>query len=123
MVWLDRCRAEGLPRIGGKWGLAFRAAGVTDTVATFMAEAEANVIARDEPETWAQVRRYLLLSGFLTHRLTGEFVDSVAAQVGYLPFDYQRAALGRGRRLEVAGRPGPAASGCRGSCRRASCSA
>ena len=46
MVWLDRCRAEGLPRIGGKWGIAFRAAGVTETVATFMAEAEANVMAR-----------------------------------------------------------------------------
>ena len=89
MVWLDRCRAEGLPRIGGKWGIAFRAAGVTETVATFMAEAEANVIAREEPETWAQVRHYLLLSGFLTHRLTGEFVDSVASQVGYLPFDYR----------------------------------
>ena len=89
MVWLDRCRAEGLPRIGGKWGLAFRAAGVTETVATFMAEAEANVIARNEPETWARVRHFLLLSGYLTHRLTGEYVDSVAAQVGYLPFDYR----------------------------------
>jgi sugar (pentulose or hexulose) kinase len=29
MVWLDRCRAEGMPRIGGRWGLAFKAAGVT----------------------------------------------------------------------------------------------
>jgi sugar (pentulose or hexulose) kinase len=89
MVWLDRCRAEGLPRLGGRWGLAFRAAGVTDTVATFMAEAEANALAREEPETWARVRRFLFLSGFLTHRLTGRFVDSVASQVGYVPFDYR----------------------------------
>ena len=89
MIWLDRCRAEGLPRIGGRWGLAFRAAGVTDTVAMFMAEAEANVLRTQEPETWARVRRFLLLSGFLTHRLTGRFVDSVASQVGYLPFDYK----------------------------------
>ena len=43
-----------------------------------------------EPEMWARVRHYLLLSGFLPHRLTGEFVDSVASQVGYLPFDYKR---------------------------------
>ena len=92
MVWLDRCRAEGLPRIGGKWGLAFKAAGATETVATFMAEAEANVLAREEPELWRRVRHYLLLSGFLTHRLTGQFVDSVASQVGYLPFDYKRLA-------------------------------
>jgi sugar (pentulose or hexulose) kinase len=92
MVWLDRCRAEGLPRIGGKWGLAFKAAGATETVAMFMAEAEANVLAREDPELWQRVRRYLLLSGFLTHRLTGQFVDSVASQVGYLPFDYKRLA-------------------------------
>jgi sugar (pentulose or hexulose) kinase len=89
MVWLDRRRAEGLPRLGGRWGLAFRAAGVTETVATFMAEAEANVLAREEPETWARVRRFLFLSGFLTRRLTGRFVDSVASQVGYVPFDYR----------------------------------
>ncbi len=89
MVWLDRCRAEGLPRIGGTWGLKFKAARATETVATFQAEAEANVLARQEPELWARVRHYLLLSGFLVHRLTGRFADSVAAQVGYLPFDYK----------------------------------
>jgi sugar (pentulose or hexulose) kinase len=92
MVWLDRCRAEGLPRIGGRWGLMFKAARVTETVATFAAEAEANVIRRREPETWALVRHYLFLSGFLIHRLTGEFRDSVAAQVGYIPFDYKAVA-------------------------------
>ncbi|MEI7742957.1 MAG: FGGY-family carbohydrate kinase [Chloroflexota bacterium] len=92
IVWLDRRRAEGLPRLGGKWGLAFRAVGATETVATFMAEAEANVLARDEPEVFARVGRYLLLSGFLVGRLTGEFTDSVAAQVGYVPFDFK--ALG-----------------------------
>jgi sugar (pentulose or hexulose) kinase len=89
MVWLDRCRAEGLPRLGGKWGLAFKAARATETVATFMAESEANVLSRQEPHLWAKVRHYLFLSGFLTHRLTGRFADSVAAQVGYVPFDYK----------------------------------
>lgn len=92
IVWLDRCRTEGLPRIGGRWGLAFRAAGVSDTVAAFMADAEANLIRAREPEVWARVERFLLLSGFLVHRLTGRFVDSVGSQVGYVPFDYRRLA-------------------------------
>jgi sugar (pentulose or hexulose) kinase len=89
IVWLDRCRAEGLPRLGGRWGLAFRAARVTETVATFMAEAESNLIRTREPEVWRQVERYMLIAGFLVHRLTGRWVDSVASQVGYLPFDYK----------------------------------
>lgn len=92
IVWLDRCRTEGLPRIGGRWGLAFRAAGVSDTVAAFMADAEANLIRAREPEVWARIERFLLLSGFLVHRLTGRFVDSVGSQVGYVPFDYRRLA-------------------------------
>jgi sugar (pentulose or hexulose) kinase len=89
MIWLDRCRVEGLPPIGGRWGLAFRAARVSETVAEFMAESEANVIRVREPEIWANVRRFLYLSGFLVHRLTGRFVDSAAAQAGYVPFDYR----------------------------------
>jgi sugar (pentulose or hexulose) kinase len=92
MVWLDRCRAEGLPRLGGKWGLAFKALGVAGTVATFQAEAEANLIRRDEPETWSRIGHFLFLSGYLVHGLTGEYRDSIASQVGYVPFDYKALA-------------------------------
>jgi sugar (pentulose or hexulose) kinase len=90
IVWLDRRRTEGLPPIGGLHGLAFRAVGLADTVATFQAEAEANWLIAHEPVTWAQTAKFLLLSGFLTHRLVGRFVDADAAQVGYIPFDYRR---------------------------------
>jgi len=90
MVWLDQRRTEGLPRVGGVNGLAFRALGVAGTVATFQAEAEANWLVAREPATWAQTKWYLLLSGFLVHRLVGRFVDADAAQVGYIPFDFKR---------------------------------
>jgi sugar (pentulose or hexulose) kinase len=36
-----------------------------------------------------QDHKYLLLSGYLTYRLVGQFVDSVGCQVGYIPFDYK----------------------------------
>jgi sugar (pentulose or hexulose) kinase len=91
IVWLDQRRTEGLPPIGGMMGLAFRALGVRDTVAAFQADCEANWIHAEEPETWDAIRRYLFLSGFLTHRLTGRFVDSTASQVGYVPFDFRRS--------------------------------
>jgi sugar (pentulose or hexulose) kinase len=89
IVWLDQRRTENVPEIGGAMGLAFRALGVRRTVAAFQADCEANWLRAHEPATWRAVRRYLLLSGWLTRRLTGRFVDSVAAQVGYLPFDYK----------------------------------
>ncbi len=95
MVWLDQRRTEGLPRIGGINGLAFRALGVADTVAAFQAEAEANWLIANEPATWAQTEKYLLLSGFLVQRLVGRYVDADAAQVGYLPFDFKRRRWAR----------------------------
>ena len=89
IVWPDQRRTEGLPQVGGITGLAFRALRVRETVATFAADTEANWIARYEPDVWARTDRYLLLSGFLSHRLVGRFVDSDACQVGYLPFDFR----------------------------------
>lgn len=91
IVWLDTRRTEGLPPIGGAWGLAFRAAGVRETVARFQADCEANWIATNEPAVWHRIRRYGLLSGWLTARLVGDWVDSTASQVGYLPFDFKHS--------------------------------
>ncbi len=90
IVWLDQRRTEGLPPLGGAWGLAFRLLGLAGTVAYFQAEAEANWIRTHEPEVWSRTAKFLFLSGFLTHRLVGRFVDSVGCQVGYVPFDYRR---------------------------------
>jgi sugar (pentulose or hexulose) kinase len=90
IVWLDQRRTEGLTPVGGLIGIAFRALGVRETVAAFQADCEANWIRAQEPDTWRRIRRYLLLSGFLVQRLTGRFADSVASQVGYIPFDYRR---------------------------------
>jgi sugar (pentulose or hexulose) kinase len=92
IVWLDQRRTAGLPFIGGATGLAFRALGLRDTVGGFMADAESNWLRANEPKTWTAIRHYLFLSGFLTHRLTGRFVDSTASQVGFIPFDYKRQA-------------------------------
>jgi sugar (pentulose or hexulose) kinase len=88
--WLDQRRTEGLKPIGGRWGLLFRIAGVTETVRYLQAEAEANWLSRHQPEIWAKTDKFLMLSGYFHYRLTGEFRDSVGSTVGYLPFDYKR---------------------------------
>jgi sugar (pentulose or hexulose) kinase len=59
-------------------------------VAYLQAEAEWNWIRIHQPEVAKKTHKYLLLSGYLVHRLTGKYVDSVGSQVGYIPFDYQK---------------------------------
>jgi len=88
--WLDQRRTEGLPPVGGIWGLLFRLAGASDTVAYLQAEAESNWIRTHQPEIWKKTHKHLLLSGYLTYLLTGRFADSIGCQVAYIPFDYKK---------------------------------
>jgi sugar (pentulose or hexulose) kinase len=70
-------------------GAGLLCAGASETVAYLQAEAEVNWIRTHQPEIWQQTHKYLFLSGYLVHQLTGHYVDSVGSQVGYVPFDYK----------------------------------
>jgi sugar (pentulose or hexulose) kinase len=89
IIWLDQRRTENLRPVGGLWGLAFWLTGMSGTAAYLQAEGEANWIQRYQPDVWRNTYKYLFLSGYLTYRLVGRFVDSVGCQVGYVPFDYK----------------------------------
>lgn len=90
ILWLDQRKTQGVEPIGGLWGLLFKLAGAKRMVAHFQAEAEANWIRANQPDIWDRTHKFLLLSGFLNYRLTGAYADSMANQVGYLPFDFKR---------------------------------
>ena len=90
ILWLDQRKTHGLPPLGGLWGFLFRVSFLSNTIAYFRAEAEANWIRTHQPDLWDNTHKYLLLSGYLTYRLTSRFVDSIGCQVGYVPFDYKR---------------------------------
>lgn len=89
IIWLDMRRTYGLKPVGGLWGLAFRLSGMRETVAYLQAEAEANWIRTHQPEIWKNTHKFLLLSGYLTYRMTGRYIDSTGCQVAYIPFDYK----------------------------------
>ena len=62
----------------------------TDVLNHLGRQAEINLLHENEPDLMRRMHKYLLLSGYLTHRLTGQFRDGVACQVGYIPFDFRR---------------------------------
>jgi sugar (pentulose or hexulose) kinase len=87
--WLDQRRSSKLPPIGKGWDWLFKVVGQEGLINFFRAQAESNWLRRQQPEIWNSTAKYLLLSGYLNYRLCGEYVDSVASQVGYIPFSYQ----------------------------------
>ena len=79
-----------LKKMSWYWRLLFKVIGQSQVVDYFRRKAQANWLIQHQPELWQKTDKFLLLSGFLTYQLTGEFKDSVGCQVGYLPFDYKR---------------------------------
>ena len=92
IIWADQRMAQARKKYGLLWESAFLLAGLRDTVTAFERQAEAVWIAQNQPELWAQTDKFLLLSGYLHYRLTGEMVDAVGNQVGYVPFDHKKGA-------------------------------
>ncbi|MBI2383865.1 MAG: FGGY-family carbohydrate kinase [Gammaproteobacteria bacterium] len=94
ILWLDQRRCTQPPPMG-RYALLPGLPVVGRLVRHFQAEAEANWLAQHRPQVWGETGKYLFLSGFLSHRLVDDYVDSVGCQVGYVPFDYRRLAWAR----------------------------
>ncbi len=90
ICWLDQRECAAPPVISAKWRAGFALAGASALIRHAQRQAECNWLWHREPTLWRDTARFLFLSGWLSHRLTGEFVDSVGSQVGYVPFDYRR---------------------------------
>ncbi len=97
IVWLDQRRTRRKRDVGLLWNMAFSLVGMRSTLAYFTSESEANWLEVNEPDLWKRTNKFLFLSGFLLHRLTGSFVDSVGSQVGFVPFDYKKLSWAGGR--------------------------
>ena len=90
IVWLDQRQTQRTNPLSPWWQLALRVVGMDDAAKYFIAQAESNWIRTHQPDIWRRTHKLLFLSGFLTQRLVNRWVDSVASQVGYIPFDYRR---------------------------------
>lgn len=88
-LWLDRRKAHGEPEVSAINKLLFRAVNMKEAVVAQWKVSPYNWILENEPETWRKTHKFLLLSGYLIYRLSGEMKDSVSAQVGYVPFDHR----------------------------------
>jgi sugar (pentulose or hexulose) kinase len=88
IIWLDQRMArcdKPMPLIDR---LQFMVTGMTTAVEITRRQGKDNWMVENEPELWARTSKWLLLSGFFCFRLTGQYVDSMASQIGHVPFDY-----------------------------------
>ena len=88
--WLDQRQVSSKPALNTIESIAMTLVRAKSTVDGFHAQAEANWIQQFQPDIWQKVRKFLLLSGYYNFKLTGQFTDAIASQVGYIPFHFEQ---------------------------------
>jgi len=99
ILWLDQRRAEPVWGQKGLLNLGLKIAGLKKKLADIQIQGKCNWIMQNQPEVWEKTDKYLQISGFLNYRLTGNFSDSVASQIGHLPFDYRKQVWAENHQL------------------------
>ena len=89
-IWLDQRLAKNVYRPNLLFKIIFKAIGLSKTLEKMESKGHCNWIRQNQPEIWKKTYKYTQVSGYLNHKLTGNFKDSTASQIGYIPFDYKK---------------------------------
>ena len=89
-VWLDQRKAKAEYKPNFVIAGLLNVLGMKKTLENMEADGKCNWIRQNQPEIWRKTHKYVQTSGFLNYRLTNEFSDSVASQIGHIPFDYKK---------------------------------
>lgn len=90
VVWLDRRKADDQFPMKSFIYPFLNITGSKNTISRLYKDGKCNWIRQSQPEIWKATHKYVQASGFLNYRLTGEFRDSVASQIGHIPFNYRK---------------------------------
>ncbi|HUW71403.1 MAG TPA: FGGY-family carbohydrate kinase [bacterium] len=101
ILWLDSRKAPVLYHPDPLTRLGLAIIGMEEAVKKTQQSGACNWIRTYERDVWARTRSFVQVSGFINHRLTGELVDSVASQIGHMPFDYRSQSWASPRHLNT----------------------
>jgi len=90
IVWMDLRKADIKKVLPSVTFPVLKALGLYGLVEYAVQYSRSNWLKQNQPEIWDKTHKFLFLSGFLTHRLVGEFKDSVGSVIGTLPFDVKK---------------------------------
>jgi len=88
--WLDQRSAKNVFKPKFPLNVIFQTIGVKETLKKMETKGHCNWIRQNQPDIWRKTHKYVQITGFLYYKLTGKFIDSVASQIGYVPFDHKK---------------------------------
>lgn len=90
ILWLDHRLADYDLKLPFFTNLFYTLVGAKGVIRSVYRQAKVNWVRQNEPDVWKKTHKILQMSGYFISKMTGNFVDSTASQVGHIPFDYKR---------------------------------
>lgn len=87
ILWLDKRECEPGKPVPFVNMTLFSLVGMKDTADLQRKVSACNWIMENEPDIWKETHKFLMISGYLTLKLTGKLIDSVANMIGHIPFN------------------------------------
>ncbi len=100
IIWADNRRADAKKVLGAPLLTLGKLAGIGGLLEFSAGYSRSNWIRQHQAELWEKTHKYLFLSGFFTHRLTGEFADSKANILGTVPFETKTGSWAKPRSIK-----------------------
>ena len=99
ITWLDQRKAKPVYEPNFIMKSVFKAVGMYESLLKTQTDGKCNWIMQNQPEIWEKTFKYLQVSGYINFKLTGNFNDSVASQIGHIPFNYKKMRWASGNEL------------------------
>jgi sugar (pentulose or hexulose) kinase len=90
IIWLDQRKARLVYVPRGLMKIVYRTVGMYEVIRKVQVDGKCNWIRQFQLDVWDKTYKYLQVSGFLNYRLTSQFRDSVASQIGHIPMNYKK---------------------------------
>ncbi len=90
IVWLDQRIAKNTYKPKFTKKIALKITGMGITIRKLERKGSSNWLKQNQPEIWAKTNKYIVVSAFLNHKLSGTFNDSIASQIGLIPFNFKK---------------------------------
>ena len=90
ILWLDQRLAECDNKLPQSRVILYKLVKMYDVVIAQMKASHSNWIKENEPDVWNSTFKYISFSGYLTYKFTNNIIDSVANQIGHIPFNSKK---------------------------------
>lgn len=90
ILWADDRKARDKRKLSFINNAAISIIGMKKIGETLSENTHAHWVQDYEPQIWEKTYKYLQVSGYINYKLTGVFKDSIASQIGHIPFEYKK---------------------------------